>query len=386
MFSLKDFDQLSAIQHSDTPCVSIFIPTNRSGNFEEDRIRFKNALSDAVDQLTDESILGDKAVEKPKATKYLSSAYELLENEEFWKHLSDGLAVFAKEGHFSYFTVPVDFPKFVQVHDHFYLRHLLPLLDKDNRFFVLALSMNEVRFFEGRENSITPVIIADLVPMGKEDMMVENEHEPQINTHGGQGGVSVYHGQGGGKDDKKAELVKYFRTVDDGLMEMLHDEDAPLIIYAVDYEIPIYREISKYSNIYDEHISGNPDNEDPVLIHEKAWSVISGHFEDTLKEKLGHFNQSLAEDKASFSVNHIVPAAINGKVELLYADKDTEALWGVFNEQKNSVTIHQERQPDSVCLLNKAAIGTVQNGGDVYNVPREGFPRIASLLNAIYRY
>ena len=386
MFNKTQFDLLHQFQNSNTPCVSIFIPTYRSGSAQEDRIRLKNAISEATTQLTNNSTSSFEKMDKNKAVEMLAPAHNLLEDEDFWSHLSEGLAIFIGENHFSYFVTPLDFPEFVYVHDHFYLRHMVPLLNSNDRFFVLALSQNEVRFFEGSETSITPIIIEDLVPSSIEEMIGSENNTTTLQAHGGGGGNNIYHGQGAGKDDKNEELKKYFRRIDDGLMEMLHDEKAPMVIYSVEAQIPIYQEISKYSNIYNNHITGNPESDDPVLIHEKTWSVVKDFFKEKNQTTKNEFNQNLVDGKGSFSIHEITPAAVHGKVETLFIDKDTEVLWGAYDEEKSSIQLHEEKQPNSICLLNKTVVDTFQNGGSVSSHSRAELPRVVAQVNAIFRY
>lgn len=385
MFNQKHFTLLNNFQNSDTPCVSIYLPTYRYGSAQEDRIRYKNALAEAIVQLTDGSIFYKNELNKKDAITFLAPAFDLLENDDFWNHLSDGLAVFIGKDHFSYFVTPLEFPEFVHAHDHFYLRHMMPMLNKNNKFFVLALSQNEVRFFEGNEMSITPVIIQDLVPNGKEAVVNVEDNSKNLQGHSS-GGTVIFHGYGGGKDDKNEELIKYFREVDNGLMEMLHDETAPMIIYSVDYQIPIYQDISKYSNINNNHITGNPESDDPVLIHERAWSVMKDYFVEENKVTREEFNQNLVDGKASFSLHEIVPAAIQGKVETLFLDKNEEVIWGEYDEKEHTIQFHEKRQAKSICLLNKSAVSTIDNGGKVTSRLREELPRVVSHTNAIFRY
>lgn len=382
MLTINKFNELATVQNSKSPCVSIYIPTYRAGKGVEDRLRFKNALADAAQELVD----SEKGVTEKDAIKYLAPAFGLLNDDSFWSHLSDGLAVFIGEDHFSFFVTPVDFAQFVHVHDHYYLRHLIPLISKESRFFVLALSQNEVRFFEGHRSSIVPVVIDDLIPDGMKEIVASENKPMNLQSHGGKSSGAIYHGHGGGKDDKDENLKKYFRQIDDGLMQMLHDENAPLIIYSVDAQIPVYKDVSNYSNIYNQSISGNPENDDPVLIHEKAWATIEDHFSKEKEETKQRFNQNLADGKASFYLPDIVIAAINGKVDALFVDKNSGAEWGIFDKNSNAITIHKKRQKDSICLLNKAAITTFQSGGTVYNVPRMEFPQVVAPLNAIFRY
>ena len=386
MIKKKDLETLSKIESTDSLCVTIYIPTSRAGNNQEDKIRFKNALNEAINKLSNLAFFANEDDPKKEAKKYLRPALELLENDDFWNHLSDGLTLFVAEDYSNFFILPQKFSHYVAVDKKFYLRKLLPLVQKNNKHFILALSQNEVRFFEGNETSITPIRINDLIPNGMGELIGSMDRSSTVQQHSAGVAGNIYHGQGSGKDDKNEELKKYFREIDAGLMEMLYDETAPLLIYSVDYQIPIYKEVSKYSNIFEEAIIGNPEQDDPVLIHERSWMVIKEFFQEERKEKVDQFMTYLVDGKASFFNLDIIPAAINGKVEVLFVDSEKDNVWGYFDEEKNSVTIHKTKQEDSICVLEKAAMATYEQGGIVYNIPMAEFPKPFAEVNAIYRY
>ncbi len=379
MITKQVFDKLLEVKQEN--CVSIYIPTYRIGHVQEDKLRFKNAVNNAQKQLE------QKGMEEKASYQLLRPAFDLLEQEDFWLHLSDGLAVFIADNFFEKYTVPVDFNTLIFTGKSFHLRPLLPLFSNESRFFLLALSQNEVRFFEGTQYSITPVIIDDLVPGNLEEVLQNEGDKSTLQAHssGDASSTPIFHGQGMGKDHKMKELRTYFRHIDDGLMEMLHDEKAPLILATVDYMAPLYREITRYIHMYDLHINGNPENDDPVLLHEKAWNILKDHFnrnENRLKEEFGSF---LNEGKASTNINDILIAAKNGKVDNLFIDKD-KRLWGRFNPENFSVEVVDDQEPKSIDLLDLAAIETYKNGGTVYQKESEELPYEKSEANAIYRY
>ncbi len=382
LITKKDIKELSQV--NDHPCISIFIPTHRSGfnNARIDQLSFKNALNDARTQME------QWRLEPNEMHGTLQAGYELLENEAFWTKLSDGLAVFISPTRFEYFELPITFNTYVFVGRNFHLRPLLPMFTGDGRFFLLALSQNEVRFFEGQRNSITPVIIEDLVPEDIEEALFFSAAESHLQAHSG-GEVTnpgIYHGHGKGKDEKNKQLEKYFRQVDKGLMEMLHDENVPLVIAAVDYLVPIYQAISQYANIMSFSVKGNPENDSPVQLHQKAWSLMQPYFKEKQISLANEFQSKFALEKADISAYSVIPTAINGRVDTLFIDKDEPNLWGQFNAKENKVRLHLERKQDSICLLNKAAVETFLQGGNVYNLSREELPYPAASLNAIYRY
>ncbi|MEM6316961.1 MAG: hypothetical protein AAF960_04785 [Bacteroidota bacterium] len=385
-FNEKIFKRLANNHQDNNTNVTIFIPTERTGDGQAARIRFKNQLSEVTDKLMDENLL-ENPMSKKEALTYLAKAYELLDNEDFWLYQSNGLAVFLNQDVFEYYTLPIEFKSFNYVDNVFYLRPLMPIVTGESRFFILALSQNEVRFFEGAAHSITPVKISDLVPESLEESMatIDVTYPAELQSHGG-GNGPIFHGQGGEKDGKTDRIVDYFRMVDKGLMEMLYDEKAPLIIAAVDYLVPMYKEISKYSNIVEAHISGNVENDDPVLLHEKAWSIMKDIVRKDIDSSRDAFSGKMAEGKASLMMADIAANALMGKVETLFIDKNATEMWGTYLPEANSIDVHSTQNKNNACLLNFAAISTYLQGGTVYNVSREEMPHQAGKANAIYRY
>ncbi len=378
----NDIESLAKIQF--TNCISLYVPTHRSGfdNSKIDRLKFKNALNEAKEQLEARAILPDEI------KSLLRPAHELLDDEAFWTRLSDGLAVFISPDHFKHFELPVPFNSLVYVGSHFYLRPLTPMFVGDGRYFLLAISQNELRFFEASRHGVTPVVVKDLVPENIKEALAYSEKELSLQMHSGTGSssVAIYHGQGGGKDRKNNDLKKYFRRIDDGLMKMLHDENAPLLIAAVDYLLPLYKEVSRYSNIMDFHLTGNPEEKSPVQLHEKSWLLMEPYFKKRQLEAKEQFDALLSKNQAGVSISEVVPASINGRVETLFINKDEDFTWGFYNEAGNEVKIHEERLKYSDCLLNLSAIKVFLQGGDVYNVSAEEMPFGHAPMNAVYRF
>lgn len=377
-----DKEKFDVLLHSqEAHLVSIYLPTYRAGKVEEDRLRLKNALNEARDKLA------HTGMNEKEARRYLESGYELLEDQDFFPHLSDGLALFFGADTFEKFILPITFNSFVYLGEQFFLRPLIPLVSKSPyRFFILALSQNEVRFFEADQYSITPVIIEDLVPKDRAEALgYDDTDRSSLQHHPGAGNAdAIFHGHGMGKDQPEKEIAEYFRKVDDGLMQMLHDEDAPMILALVDYLAPIYREVTQYDHVVDFHVSGNPENNDPVLLHEKAWARMKTYF-DRREAQERKFDELLAYQKASNDIKDILIGARDGRVEQLFIDKD-EHLWGTIQTAENTVALHDDPKPGDVELLEWAARQTYFNGGTVFQYAQEALPDSRTHVNAIYRY
>jgi len=379
MLNQKKFEAL--MEKRDNILVSIYIPTYRAGNAEADHLRFKNALDDAA------GLLKEKGLSEKDARAFLRKGYDLLDQIDFWTNLSDGLAVFLTDTTMEYYLVPIDFNPFIYVGENFYLKPLFPVISGEDRFFLLALSQNEVRFFEGDLYGITPVIIEDLVPANMEEALEVEGKRDNVQMHSGGGAYEtpIYHGQDMGGDHKLKQLKRYFKQVDDGLMEMLHDEKAPMIIAAVEHYIPIYREVSRYTNIADAHIPGNPEDDDPALLHEKGWQLMKNFVKGRKEAIINKYKELIGTGKATHNLLEALPAAKEGKIESLLVHKD-RYTWGNYDEKKHKVILSPDRKKDNKELLNEVAVNTFMNGGVVYTVEHDEMPQPTAEVCAVYRY
>ncbi len=381
-FNRKEFEKLA--DHHDPHCVSIFIPTHRAGeevNQGLDMKIFKNQLKKAEKELKEYQLSNNEII------SLLEPAEMLLDDIKFWKYQSDGLAIFLGKDFFKYYTLPVYFEEYIYVADHFYLKPLVPLFNSGEEFYILALSQKDVKLFQGFPFQIDELVVEDLLPEKLEEAVGFDYEQKNLQFRTGQEGSEkgMFHGQGEGKDDKKEEILKYFRAVNKGVMSILHDSKAPLIIATVDYLIPIYMEANEYKYVYDKHITGNPEQADPVLLHEKAMELLRDHFDTFKNEKLRSFEKKLSDAKASFKEEKIIPAAINGRVDTLFL-RNRASLWGTFEKDTNSINTEEESSTNNADLLNIAAIKTINQGGAVYLLEKEEMPEPNTKANAILRY
>jgi hypothetical protein len=242
-------------------CVSIYLPTHRTGtDAQQDPIRLRNLLSEAEQRL---SIRG---VSTRDRQKMLEPASKLLQDSNFWQHLSDGLAIFLSSSRLRRYRLPLKFMEMVAVEDHFHVKPLLPLFTGDGQFYILALSQNEVRLLNGTRDSVSEVDIGQMGGSLAEAIpSVNHQMSLQLHTSGSTGGVPgsgsvTFHGQGGGSNESaKHGLLRYFHLVSDGLTEFLQGDRMPLVLTGVEYLLPIYKEANTYPNLIDMVIKGNPD-------------------------------------------------------------------------------------------------------------------------------
>ncbi len=381
-FNKRLFEELADFH--EPHCVSIFIPAHRAGqevNQGHDRKALKNELKKASSQLEAFKL------SKNEIEAYLQPANDLLQDQDFWNYQSDGLVIFIGKDFFEYFQLPVHFESFTYVADHFYLKPLVPLFNEGGNFYILALSLHEVKLFEGKPYQIDEIVVDDLLPERLEEAVGFDYKQKYLQFREGQTGTdkTMFHGHGEGKDEKKEEVLKYFRVVNKGVMKVLHDKEAPLVIAAVDYLIPIYLEANEYNNVAKEHIKGNPEHSDAVLLYEKARHILEAYFNRNKREKIDSYERELSRKRASFKEKEVIPAAINGRVDTLFI-RNRSSLWGVFEKNSNSIISEDEKSLHAADLLNLAAVETLLKGGDVYLLDKHEMPESSSKANAILRF
>jgi len=381
LLSKGDLQTLMAIQQG--PCISLFMPTHRAGpQTQQDPVRFKNLLSTAEEQMVAQGIRA------PEAKAFLEPTQKLLQDSLFWQHQSDGLALFLCAEYFRFFRLPLDFQELVVVADRFHIKPLLPLFSGDGRFYILALSQNEVRLLQGTRD-----IVQEINPQGIPHSLAEalryDDPQRQLQFHTQTAGgpnkrSAMFHGHGVGADDTKDNILRYCQQIDRGLHEVLKDEQAPLVCAGVDYLLSIYKEANTYSPLMDKGVDGNPEEMSEEDLHKRAWSIVEPYFEREQQEALAQYRQFIGTGKGSHDVKEIIPAASFGRVEALFCAVGIQQ-WGLFDADTGSVTLHDRKQPGDEDLFDSAAVQTLLHGGTVYGMEPEAVPDGAPLA-ALFRY
>jgi hypothetical protein len=116
------------LEQHNGPCISMFLPTHRAGTeTHRDPLRLRNHIRAAENRLLLDHL------RTTQVEHLLQPIQALLEDESFWLHPGDGLALFRSPDTFRTYWLPSSFKEQVVVTDHFYLKPLLPFLSKDER-------------------------------------------------------------------------------------------------------------------------------------------------------------------------------------------------------------------------------------------------------------
>jgi hypothetical protein len=370
------------VQQARSQCVSLYMPTHRSGpETQQDPIRLKNLIRRAEERLVGTGVRG------PDASGVLRPARELIEDEGFWRHQSGGLALFLRAGWFRCYRLPLAFEELVVVSDRFHVSPLLPLLTGDGHFFVLALSENEARLLSGTRSAVHVVNVPGL-PAGVKDALRFDDPQRELGSHaaerGGPGARAVVHGQGIGAEVQKERLGRYLRAVDGALRPSLREQQAPLVLAGVEHVRAMYRDFNTYPHLLEAGISGSPDRASSEELHTRAWALVGPLFARDRDDAVAAYQGALGTGRATDSLEEVLTAAEAGRVDVLFVPTGARVL-SATNGSAGFARADGEQELGGPDLIEQAVVRTMLNGGTVYAVPEGKMPNRAAVA-ALFRF
>jgi Bacterial archaeo-eukaryotic release factor family 3 len=358
------------------PCVSMYLPLDpKHPNIDADRLALKDLVADARRQLETTT-----ALRRPSIDELLAPAEALIVAER-WPLDHRGYAFFAAPGRSDWVDLDVDVPALSVAADRFVVTPLLAAVEQADRFFVLAISQNRVRFFRGGRERLVDVRVPDL-PASRADALWYEDHERGLNVHGGshQGVDQItgtIHGSPSEHDLRKQQLLRFFRIVNDALTTLLHDETAPLLVAGVGYELAIYREANRYPHLAGAVDTGSPERLSPAQLHTLVWPVAA-ELVDAPRRLL--LDRLAATAEPLTSIPAIIAACHEGRIAALLAEP-TCLVWGRPDGPEGRAS----RAAGDVELVS-VAIGAALDQGATVGVAAPGeLPRGATVA-ALARY
>lgn len=374
---LKRQDFQSLLNHESSPCISMFMPTHRTGHEQQqDQIRLKNLLA-----RTEKALLAVQST-APEIEPLLEPIEELLANVTFWQHQSDGLAIFRSDELFRCYRLPLHFTEQLFVVNRFYVKPLLPLLHAGGRFFVLALSQDSAELFEATRDSIHEVELPEI------DRADVDGDETALQLHSQRRGArassdeAIYHGHGGNEDRTKTDTLNFFHRVNDAVRKILQGEDAPLVLACVGYLAPIYDAANSYQGLIKAKVPGNPSTWTEDELRDRAWKLVEPHFQQEQRSSLDAVQQAVGNGQALTGLREAIVAAHHGRIATMFLRRD-EQMWGHVDLALDAVQVTND-ESNGVELLNYAAAEALNHGGNVFIV--DDIPNTDAPLAAIARY
>jgi hypothetical protein len=357
--------------HSESPCLSLYQPTHRHhpGN-QQDPLRFRHLV---------------KALEQSLGKKYPARQIQLLlkpfedlgGNHDFWNHTLDGLAVLGSPGLFQVYRLQRSVPELTVVAESFHTKPLRRFLQSADRFQVLGLSLHAIKLFEGNRDALDEIELAPGVPRTITEALGHELTEPHqtVASYGGTNlGSSMRHSHGGKKDETAIDADRFFRAVDQAILQHhSRPSNLPLLLAALPEHHGLFRQISHNPFLSSEGIKIHPDALPIEGLRERAWQIFEPQYQARLAELADEFASAKSKGLGLDDLPKIADAAVAGRIATLLLEADRE-IAGRMDEATGRIQFDELSHPELDDLLDDLGELVLTKGGRVVVVPSERMP------------
>jgi hypothetical protein len=381
LLSKEELKELIKIQEEN--CITIYLPTEKSGRETQmNPIRLKNLVNRVEKKLVKKDLASNRI------DRLLSPAKTLIENGEFWQHQAEGLVLFITDDHFRYYRLPLRFKEYVMINRRFHLKPLLPLFSGEGHFYILALSQKQIRLWQASRFSYHEIDLGE-IPTSMEEALGYDNLERKSQAHvarrrGKQRADLAFHGHGGGADDVKEDIQRYFQRVSKGLQRMMTSENDPMVLAGVEYITTLFKMVSGYNFILEKAITGNPDELPSEELHRRAWQIVEPDLKSEQEKAFNQYRDLSQTARTADCLPDILPAAAQGRVGWLFVDVAAH-IWGTYQSETGQVEVHRERGSNRDELIDLAAFHTLTHGGRVYACQKKEMPGSSPAV-AVFRW
>ncbi len=282
-----------------TLCVTITLPTHRtSPDNKQDPIRLRNLVTDATKRLLQDFGKRDIAT--------LQTRLEALAASINHETNLDGLALFVSNDFAQAYKLPFRLQEKIVVGDNFYTRDLVFALNRTPRYWVLALSEQPTRLYEGVRETLIEVT-AGPFPM----------------QHGGPGGESRLPGGPGVNISAYRDEYhrQFFRRVDSAFGEFMKEDPLPLGVVGVDRLVAFFNEVTAHRNAIVGTVFGSHDRTPAHELGKLVWPVVKEGLAAQRQQVLKDLETAVSAQRFASGIGEVWRFAHEGRGSLLLVEE-----------------------------------------------------------------
>ena len=384
MSNLDEDYSKGLLENCESPCISLYMPTHRHHpDNQQDQILYRNLVTQLEESLR-------KQFSRREVVQLLEPFTALDNDRVFWNQNLDGLALLASKDFFRDYKLQRPTPTIAVVADSFHLKPLMRTLQSIDRYEVLGLNQQEVKFFEGNRDALDEIELHPDVPRTLKEALGSELTDSYLNfrSPGGVRGsqIAVYHGHGGKKEEMAIDAERFFRAVDKGILEHYsRPSGLPLILAALSEHHHLFRKVSNNPFLVEQSLDVHPDSLASIdELRERAWKLMEPRYlarKDALVEQ---YAAAKSRDLAGDDLEEVARAVAEGKVATLLVD-DNHHVPGRINKSSGEIEFEDLDHPEIDDVIDDLAELALKMGGQVVVLPSEQMPTKTGIA-AIYRY
>jgi len=280
------------------------------------------------------------------------------------------------------------FEELVTVGARFTLLPMLRLLDEHPVFYVVVVSGRGAQLFRGSapsdwaELELSAESRAGVTAARERDERPEDLQLHSLRSLAGR--AAIFHGQGGAEAVDDEHVRRFLRRVNADLMEVLREQDAPLVFAGDPSLLGLYRQENTYDFLCDDPVRGGPVELERMDLYARGAEIAGEALRRRRQTEQDFLNEAIAAGRGQTDLAPAIHAAAAGRVDTLAVAAQTP-VWGHIRAGSAQVQVLPERTADSEELCNAAAVFTLRHGGRVLTRQREELPADGPVV-AVLRY
>jgi hypothetical protein len=290
-------DLLDLQAHRSHPSLSLLLPTHRTApDNRRDPILLKNLVTEATNRLEAE-------VGKRDAAPLLRALEAQIAGIDL-QHALDGLAIFVSAEHAGAHLLPVPLAPRVVIDETFATRDLVFAMNRSPRYWVLALSEQPTRLYEGARETLLEVRGGGF-PM----------------THGGPGGGTALPTMINRSRYEDEHHQQFFRRVDGALAAYTKADPLPVCVVGVERWLSHFQSVTAQGGIV-ATMTGNHDQTPPHELGQLVWPVVAEALSAKRDRALTTLATAVGAQRTASGLGEVWRRAQEGRGELLLVEEN----------------------------------------------------------------
>jgi len=363
------------------PFVSLYQATHRhSPENKQDKIKFRNSLRTIENSL-------QQTCSRNMMNIIMDPFYQIEKDQALWNRTLDGLAILASQHNCIVYKLQRPVEDLLIIADSFHIKPLLRNFQSGDNYQLLGLNRNKFSLYEGNRYGIRQIELDPETPLTMKEVLGDEHTEPHLShrSTGRAGGFTVFHGQGGKKDDMDTDTEKYFKYVDRFVFKNYSEKSRlSLILVATAENLGIFKKLTRNSYLMEASIKISPESMEEEQLKANAWELIEPIYLAKTKELVDSFEAAKAKLFGSDNLEQIAQAAIEKRVKIVLVEAD-RIIAGKIDINTGKIELSGESlEPIYDDVLDDIAEIVLKNKGEVVVLPKERMP-CATGAAAIYR-
>jgi hypothetical protein len=352
------------------------MPTHRSyPDRQQDALRFRHLVDEAEQELRQRTTI---AMSRALMARFRG----LLNDDAFWTHRLDGLAVLGSPDTFEVFDLQQPVTERAVVAESFDVTPLVRITQSADQFHVLALQQESVALYQGNRHHLDRIEPEGVPLSGRDVLMTEAPPAPNQEEHitG-----NPPPGLAGALGNAKLELDRFYRTLDQALFSHLsRDSRSPLVLAGLPELQAAFRSVSRNPHLVANGIPrGAPMEVDAAFIHD-AWKCVEPHYQKRLEQIVNDYHVAKARNRAASDLREVARAIASDRVGILMVEAD-RTIPGLFAHMTGQILLIDDRSQTGPDLLAAFVEAVLQTDGTAIVVPKDRMPTETGVA-AIFRF